>query len=124
MATSIPVLFLSVAGAILYIMLRRMVEQQRGQIGILKALVTPIKKFVALHELSHDVWSCGRTIEELGALPSSPHFTGVLNMPGLRQFLPVYFECIFLPTFAAFAGCQVQKSPLLHPAEQCAPGIT
>lgn len=34
---SVPVLFLSVAGAILYIMLRRLVEQQRGQIGILKA---------------------------------------------------------------------------------------
>lgn len=36
-ATSTPVIFLLVAAGILYIMLRRMVEQQRGQVGILKA---------------------------------------------------------------------------------------
>lgn len=36
-ATTTPVIFLFVAASILYIMLRRMVEQQRGQIGILKA---------------------------------------------------------------------------------------
>ncbi|HEX3031072.1 MAG TPA: FtsX-like permease family protein, partial [Bacillota bacterium] len=37
MARSVPIMFLMIAAAILYIMLRRMVEQQRGQIGILKA---------------------------------------------------------------------------------------
>lgn len=36
-ATTTPVIFLLVAAGILYIMLRRMVEQQRGQIGVLKA---------------------------------------------------------------------------------------
>lgn len=35
--TTTPVIFLTVAASILYIMLRRMVEQQRGQIGLLKA---------------------------------------------------------------------------------------
>ncbi|HHX50961.1 MAG TPA: hypothetical protein GX711_05950, partial [Clostridia bacterium] len=35
-AKILPLLFLSIAGAILYIMLKRMVEQQRGQIGVFK----------------------------------------------------------------------------------------
>ncbi len=36
-ATAMPLLFLSVSALILYIMLKRLIEQQRGQIGILKA---------------------------------------------------------------------------------------
>lgn len=36
-AVVLPIVFLSVAAMILYIMIKRMVEQQRGQIGILKA---------------------------------------------------------------------------------------
>ncbi|WP_078060278.1 ABC transporter permease [Desulfotomaculum copahuensis] len=36
-ARSVPVLFLAIAAIILYIMLKRMVESQRGQIGTLKA---------------------------------------------------------------------------------------
>ncbi len=36
-AVVLPLVFLSVAAMILYIMIKRMVEQQRGQIGILKA---------------------------------------------------------------------------------------
>jgi putative ABC transport system permease protein len=35
--TTIPIVFLGIAAIVLYIMLRRMVEQQRGQIGTLKA---------------------------------------------------------------------------------------
>ncbi|NLP18931.1 MAG: FtsX-like permease family protein, partial [Firmicutes bacterium] len=37
-AKGFPLLFLTIAGVILYITLKRLVEQQRGQIGILKAL--------------------------------------------------------------------------------------
>ncbi|MGI9951510.1 FtsX-like permease family protein [Moorellaceae bacterium AZ2] len=36
-STSVPLLFLSIAAIILYIMLKRLVESQRGQIGTLKA---------------------------------------------------------------------------------------
>ncbi|MBE3582154.1 MAG: FtsX-like permease family protein [Thermoanaerobacteraceae bacterium] len=36
-STSVPLLFLSIAAIILYIMLKRLVESQRGQIGILQA---------------------------------------------------------------------------------------
>ena len=36
-STSMPVMFLLIAGAIVYIMLKRLVELQRGQIGLLKA---------------------------------------------------------------------------------------
>lgn len=35
--TTVPMIFLIVAASVLYIMLRRMVEQQRGQIGVMKA---------------------------------------------------------------------------------------
>lgn len=38
MAKAMPVMFLFIAGIILYIMLKRLVEQQRTQIGIMKAL--------------------------------------------------------------------------------------
>jgi len=37
MATSVPMLFILMAMIILYIMLKRVIEQERGQIGILKA---------------------------------------------------------------------------------------
>lgn len=36
-ASTTPIIFLMVAAVILYIMLRRMIEQQRGQIGLLKS---------------------------------------------------------------------------------------
>lgn len=36
-STMLPLVFLSVSSMILYIMIKRIVEQQRGQIGILKA---------------------------------------------------------------------------------------
>ncbi len=52
MSTVIPIMFLSVAGLILYIMLKRLVEQQRGQIGILKAFGYSNRE-VTLHYLAY-----------------------------------------------------------------------
>jgi putative ABC transport system permease protein len=49
---SFPLLFLAIAGIILYIMLKRLVEQQRGQIGILKGLGYT-RREIALHYLSY-----------------------------------------------------------------------
>lgn len=49
-----PVIFLLVAAGILYIMLRRMVEQQRGQIGILKAFGFKDREIIS-HYLSYAV---------------------------------------------------------------------
>jgi putative ABC transport system permease protein len=51
-AKSFPLLLLSIAGIILYIMLKRLVEQQRGQIGILKGLGYT-RGEIALHYLSY-----------------------------------------------------------------------
>ncbi len=49
-----PLIFLGVASLVLYIMLKRIVEQQRGQIGILKALGYT-KKEVLLHYMSYSI---------------------------------------------------------------------
>ncbi|MGI6143008.1 MAG: ABC transporter permease [bacterium] len=51
-ATSFPLLFLTIAGIILYIMLKRLVEQQRGQIGILLGLGYT-RREIARHYLSY-----------------------------------------------------------------------
>lgn len=54
MARVLPLMFLFIAGIILYIMLRRLTEQQRTQIGILKALGYTDRE-ILLHYLSYGV---------------------------------------------------------------------
>ncbi len=54
MATFFPVIILMVAGFIIYIVLRRLVEQQRGQIGILKAFGYG-KRQIMFHYLSYSL---------------------------------------------------------------------
>jgi putative ABC transport system permease protein len=51
-AAAMPLLFLSIAGIILYILLKRMVEQQRSQIGTLKAFGYTNRELL-MHYLSH-----------------------------------------------------------------------
>ena len=51
-AQAFPFMFLSIAAVILYIMLKRLIEQQRGQIGILKALGYTNREIV-LHYMSY-----------------------------------------------------------------------
>jgi len=54
MAFAIPLMFLVIAALILYIMLKRMIEQQRGQIGILKAFGYSNRE-IMLHYLSYSL---------------------------------------------------------------------
>lgn len=54
-AKSMPLIFLMVAGIIIYIMLKRLVDSQRCQIGILKAFGYT-KKEVLIHYLSYGVF--------------------------------------------------------------------
>ncbi|MGI6553820.1 MAG: ABC transporter permease [Bacillota bacterium] len=130
MSTSIPALFLSVAGAILYIMLRRMVDQQRGQIGILKALGYTNKE-ILFHYMTYPL-TCGLVGGIIGGLggialsfPLTSLYGWFFNMPGLQgSFSPWYFlECILISlVFSAFAGYQGSKRSLsLHPAEAMRP---
>jgi putative ABC transport system permease protein len=127
---SVPVLFLSVAGAILYIMLRRLVEQQRGQIGILKAFGYTNREILG-HYLTYALAAglAGGLLGGLGGSALSFLLTAVyrmsFNMPGLQGgFSPAYLLAGILLAlgFAAFAGYQGCKRVLgLEPAEAMRP---
>lgn len=130
MAQTLPLIFLSVAGMILYIMLKRMVEHQRGQIGILKAFgYTP--REIMWHYMSHalTVGAIGGIIGGLlGTIMSFP-FTSLyqtyFNMPGLHSKFSSWhlIISIFLSLgFSMLAGYQGCKGILtLEPAEAMRP---
>lgn len=84
LSTSFPLLFLSIAGVILYIMLKRMVEQQRGQIGILKALGYSDKEIV-FHYLSYAL-----TVGAVGGLLGG--FLGILSATPLTELMLEFFN--------------------------------
>ncbi len=130
MARSVPLLFLAVAGMILYIMLKRMVQQQRGQIGILKAFGYT-RREIRRHYLSYAliIGTIGGVIGGLLGIWLSFPFTTLyqiyFNMPGLNsQFSLKYFVMGILLSlvFAIFAGYQGCKKALtLQPAEAMRP---
>lgn len=130
MSRSVPMLFLSIAGTILYIMLRRLIEQQRGQIGILKAFGYTSREILR-HYLTYALAAglAGGLLGGLGGIALSFLLTAIyrmsFNMPGLQgSFSPAYLLAGILLSigFAAFAGYQGCKSVLrLEPAEAMRP---
>ncbi len=129
-ARTLPLLFLSVAALILYLMLRRMVEQQREQIGILKALGYTDRE-VLLHYLSYPliVGAAGGLAGGLAGIALSYPLTAMyqvfFNMPGLKsRFSPehLFLSVILSLAFSGFAGYQGCKGVLaLRPAEAMRP---
>jgi len=129
-AKGMPILFLSIAGVILYIMLKRMVEQQRGQIGILKAFGYTEREVLG-HYLSYAfvLGVAGGLLGGLSGIALSYPFTSMyqlfFNMPGLNgQFSPRYLLLGLLLSiiFSLFAGYQGSKKILtLEPAEAMRP---
>ena len=130
MSKAFPLVFLSIAAIILYIMLKRMIEQQRGQVGILKAFGYTHWEIIS-HYLSYALtigFFGGAVGGILGALVSYP-FTSFYqvfyNMPNLTgTFSPRYIILsIFLSVgFALLAGYQGSKKILdLEPAEAMRP---
>lgn len=126
----VPILLLSIAGMILYIMLKRIVEQQRGQIGILKAFGYTYTE-ILFHYLSYGIILgiiCGIIGGLLGialTYPMTAIFVEFFNLPGLTSgFSALYFFlCIllslFFTTLAGYFGCRgVLK---LEPAEAMRP---
>lgn len=129
-AKSMPLIFLTVAAMILYIMLKRMIEQQRTQLGTLKAFGYT-KAEILGHYLSYALLT-GLTGGIAGGLGGSaltgPYlnlYRQYYNMPGMEAtFSPRYFFLsLFLAAiFSLAAGYQGAKAILaLEPAEAMRP---
>ena len=106
MSTSLPIIFLAIAAMILYITLKRLIEQQRGQIGILKAFGYSTQEILT-HYLSYSlvIALVGSILGGiLGIVSSYPHsFTKCfLICPVSMVSFPFYllagiiFQCYFL----------------------------
>ena len=130
MSTALPILFLVIAGAILYIVLKRLIEQQRGQIGILKALGYTQREIIT-HYLSFAVvigLSGGALGAILGMLLSRPLtdlYQMFFNMPIATvgfQFQYLFLSIMLSLVFSLIAGYQGCKGVLtLEPAEAMRP---
>jgi putative ABC transport system permease protein len=130
MSKALPIMFLLIAAAILYITLKRLIEQQRGQIGILKALGYTQKE-IMLHYLSYAflVGLAGGIVGVItGAFLFKPLialFQVFFNMPGLTGGLALsylLFGVLLSLTFSLVAGYHGCKRVLtLEPAEAMRP---
>lgn len=130
MGTSIPLIFLTVSSIILYIMLKRMIENQRGQIGVMKALGYTNRE-IMLHYMSYAlaIGLVGGIIGGLLGIALSHTFTQMYimfyNLPGLSSSVSpmsiiqgVLLSLIF-SGFAGYRGCS--KVITLEPAEAMRP---
>lgn len=130
MAKSVPFLFIGISAIILYIMLKRLVEQQRGLIGTLKAFGYTQKE-ILFHYLSYS-WIIGLGGGIIGGLSGTVLSGGMTEMykeffqlPNLNnQFSWQYFIMgIILSVLGClFAGFQGVKGVMkLQPAEGMRP---
>jgi putative ABC transport system permease protein len=130
MSKAMPVMFLSIAAVILYITLKRLIEQQRGQIGILKAEGYTSKE-ILFHYMSYAV-IIGLVGGILGVIsggffsyPLTSIFQVFFNLPGLEgRFSPflVISGIILSICFSLLAGFQGSRNALaLEPAEAMRP---
>lgn len=130
MSKALPFLFLSIAGIILYIMLKRLVEQQRGQIGLLKAFGYTNKE-ITIHYLSYAlvVGSVGGLIGgSMGIILATP-LTNLLlmffNVPPMFQGFSLYYlltGLLLSVILFLFSGYHGSKDALkLKPAEAMRP---
>ncbi|TYP53254.1 ABC transporter permease [Thermosediminibacter litoriperuensis] len=127
---AMPVMFLSVAGMILYITLKRLIELQRGQIGILKAEGFTSGE-ILFHYMSYALTiglTGGLTGSILGAVLSYPltsMYQEFFNLPGFRgRFSPslILLGVLLSLSFSLIAGYQGCKKVLaLEPAEAIRP---
>lgn len=132
MAASIPFVFLIIAAIILYIMVKRLVESQRGQIGTMKAFGYGNRE-ILIHYLSYGLF-IGTIGGVLGGLFGTALSTSMIDLyqdffslPSLQsQFSLKYFLigivlAILFSMAAAFQGARgVTK---LQPAEAMRPPI-
>lgn len=129
-AKSLPVMFLGIAGFILYIMLKRTIEQQRGQIGTLKSFGYSSGE-ILYHYMSYAVL-VGVIGGALGGIsgialaqPMTEMYKEYFSIPNLTSSFSVYYMLlgiiISLGT-SLIAGFQGSKKVLkLQPAEAMRP---
>lgn len=130
MSTGMPILFLSIAAMIMYIVLKRLVEQQRGQIGIMKALGYTDRE-IMFHYMSYALF-LGFAGGLLGGLmgnalsyPFMAIFEEFFNMPDLRGRFSLPYTglavalSLFFSAIAGYQGCK--KVLTLEPAEAMRP---
>ncbi|WP_083248406.1 ABC transporter permease [Desulfuribacillus stibiiarsenatis] len=130
MVATVPVIFLGVAAMVLYIMLRRMVEQQRGQIGTLKAFGYTERE-ILFHYLSY-----GMVIGLIGGIlgglagsalsfPMTQLYQQFFALPGLKSEFSMryfFFGILLSLIFSIIAAYQGSKGLLrLQPAEAMRP---
>lgn len=129
-AQAFPFMFLSIAAVILYIMLKRLIEQQRGQIGILKALGYTNREIV-LHYMSYPltIGIIGGLLGGLAGIGAAVPMTTLLmwffKVPEVPGAFPVYYlllglllsVAIFL--IAGYSGARLALG--LNPAEAMRP---
>jgi len=130
MSKAMPIMFLSIAGVILYITLKRLIEQQRGQIGILKALGYTSKE-ILFHYMSYAIiiglagGVLGIALGGILSYPLTSIYQVFFNLPGLEgRFSPflVISGLIMSISFSLLAGFQGSRQVLaLEPAEAMRP---
>lgn len=130
MSTAMPLLFLAIAGAILYSMLRRKIEEQRNLIGILKALGYTNEEII-FHYISYALiiglvgGIIGGLLGLLLSYPLTDYCGEFFNIPELSgrfdlkyPFMGILLSICF-SVFAGFIGCH--KILKLEPAEAMNP---
>jgi putative ABC transport system permease protein len=129
-ANSMPILFLFIAAVVLSILLQRMVEQQRGQIGTLKSFGYSNRE-IMVHYLSYPLiigiagGIIGGLLGTWLAYPFMEMYKMFFNLPGLEVRLsPGYLaKGLFLSAgFSLLAGYFGSRAALkLQPAEAMRP---
>lgn len=129
-AKSLPVMFLGIAGFILYIMLKRTIEQQRGQIGTLKSFGYSSGE-ILYHYMSYAVFvgviggALGGISGIVLAQPMTEMYKEYFSIPNLTSSFSIYYMflgiIISLGT-SLIAGFEGSKKVLkLQPAEAMRP---
>lgn len=130
LATFFPVLILSVAAFIIYIVLKRLVEQQRGQIGILKAFGYS-RREIMIHYFSYSLVLAvtgGLAGGLLGMWLANPmtemlyqffHLPEIYEGFSLRYLGQSILLCLTVMGFAGYHGCKAALK--LTPAQAMLP---
>lgn len=130
MVNSMPLLFLAIAAMIMYILLKRMVEQQRGQIGTLKAFGFSGRE-ILFHYLAYALvisaagGLAGGLLGSWLTYPMMTMYETYFNIPGLTGRLSgthLLTGLLFSLCFGALAGYLGAQGVLaLLPAEAMRP---